>query len=51
MFLAVALLLIILLLGGLGFAAHILWFIAIAAIVIWILGFLVRGAERTWYRW
>jgi membrane protein YdbS with pleckstrin-like domain len=50
-------LLIVLLLGGLGFAIHVLWWIALAALVIWLLGFLVRAGEShgsrrgRWYRW
>jgi uncharacterized membrane protein YecN with MAPEG domain len=53
----IVLLLLLLLLGGLGFAAHVLWFILIAALVIWAIGFLVGGAadagggRRGWYRW
>jgi hypothetical protein len=51
----IILLLIIALFGGLGFAAHLLWFVLIAAVVLWLLGFLVGGAEagfgrRRWYR-
>ncbi|HEX5307550.1 MAG TPA: hypothetical protein VFW38_00545 [Solirubrobacteraceae bacterium] len=43
-------------LGGLGFAAHVLWFVLIVAVVLWLLGFLVGGADvgvgrRRWYRW
>jgi hypothetical protein len=51
------LLLILALFGGLGFAAHFLWFVLIAALVLWVLGFLVGGVEagagrRRWYgRW
>ncbi|HUA10932.1 MAG TPA: hypothetical protein VMA83_02910 [Solirubrobacteraceae bacterium] len=51
------LILLILLLGGLGFAAHVLWFVLIAAVVVWLIGFLVGGAGaagsgRRWYgRW
>jgi hypothetical protein len=51
------LLLIIALFGGLGFAAHVLWFVLIAALVLWVLGFFVGGVEssmgrRRWYgRW
>jgi hypothetical protein len=43
--------------GGLGFAAHILWIVLIIAIVLWLIGFLIGGAEagvggrRRWYRW
>ncbi|HTX01562.1 MAG TPA: hypothetical protein VMD59_22450 [Acidimicrobiales bacterium] len=48
---AVVILLLALILGGVGFAIHVLWWIAIAAIVLWLLGFLFRGAERSWYRW
>jgi Trk-type K+ transport system membrane component len=51
-------LLIVLILGGLGFALHVLWWIAIAALVIWLLGFLLRVGEtiarprrRHWYFW
>ena len=45
-------LLLALLFGGLGFAVHILWWVAIALLVIWALGFLMRGAEGArWYRW
>lgn len=51
MFFAIALLLLILLFGGFGFAAHVLWLVAALALVLWIVGFLVRGAERSWYRW
>jgi hypothetical protein len=48
-------LLLALILGGLGFAIHILWWIALAVLVLWLLGFLFRTAEgagrRRWYRW
>jgi hypothetical protein len=48
-------LLLALVLGGLGFAIHILWWIALVVLVIWLLGFLVRvgegGSRRRWYRW
>ncbi|MGW4165110.1 hydrophobic protein [Streptomyces sp. NPDC004788] len=44
-------LLILLLLFGVGFAAHVLWWIALAVLVIWLLGFLVRGSGNRWYRW
>ena len=47
-------LLIVLLLGGLGFALHALWWIALVALVVWLLGFLFRVGERgrsRWYRW
>lgn len=45
-------LLLALLLGGLGFAIHVLWWIALAVLIIWILGFLIRTVEGgRWYRW
>jgi hypothetical protein len=50
--LVVLVLLLALLFGGLGFAAHAFWLIAGVLLVLWILGFLVRGAEGArWYRW
>lgn len=53
----IVLLLILALFGGLGFAAHILWIVLIAAIILWVLGFFIGGVEhgvgrRRWYgRW
>jgi hypothetical protein len=52
----IVLLLILAIFGGLGFAAHILWFILIAAVILWVLGFMIGGVEsgmgrRRWYRW
>jgi esterase/lipase superfamily enzyme len=48
-------LLLALLLGGLGFAIHILWWIALIVLVVWVLGFVIRvgegGSRRRWYRW
>jgi hypothetical protein len=45
-------LLLALLLGGLGFAAHLLWWIALIVLAIWLVGFFVRSAEGSrWYRW
>jgi hypothetical protein len=57
MLLIVAVLLLALILGGLGFAVHVLWWIALVVLVLWLLGFLFRTAEGTgrrrgrWYRW
>ena len=47
------LLLIVLLFGGLGFAIHVLWYVMIAMLILWLLGFAVRSAEGggRWYRW
>ena len=52
----IALLLILVIFGGLGFAAHILWILLIAAVILWLLGFLIGGVDsgmgrRRWYRW
>lgn len=45
-------LLIALVLGGLGFAVHVLWWIALIVLALWLLGFFVRGVEGArWYRW
>jgi hypothetical protein len=51
-------LLIVIVLGAFGFALHVLWWIAIAALIIWLLGFLLRVGEtvarprrRRWYYW
>ncbi len=50
-------LVIVVLLGAAGFALHVLWWIAIAALVLWLLGFLLRVGEtaarprRRWYYW
>jgi hypothetical protein len=53
----IVLLLILALFGGLGFAVHVLWFILIVALALWVLGFFIGGVEhaagrRRWYgRW
>lgn len=49
-------LLIALLFGGLGFALHALWIVAVVVFLFWLVGFgLARGesagARRRWYRW
>jgi len=45
-------LLLALILGGLGFAVHMLWWIALVVLAIWLIGFFVRSAEGgRWYRW
>jgi type IV secretory pathway TrbD component len=48
----------VLILGGLGFVIHVLWWLALAALVIWLVGFLLRVSEhaagprrRHWYYW
>jgi hypothetical protein len=50
--LVLLILLLALLFGGLGFAVHFLWIVAVVLFAVWVLGFLVRGAEGSrWYRW
>ncbi|MDH6115611.1 membrane protein YdbS with pleckstrin-like domain [Kitasatospora sp. MAP12-15] len=49
-------LLIALILGGAGFAVHVLWWIALIVLVLWLLGFVMRGSStggsrNRWYRW
>ena len=53
MALIIVLLLLILLLGGIGIAvAKFLLWIALILLVVWLIGFFVRGAEGArWYRW
>jgi uncharacterized membrane protein YecN with MAPEG domain len=49
----VALVLILALLGGLGFAVHVLWYVLIVALLLWLIGFFVggipEGGRRRWY--
>lgn len=48
-------LLLALVLGGLGFAVHVLWWIALIVLALWLIGFAVRGGGGGggWYgrRW
>ena len=37
-------LLIILIVAAVGFALHVLWWVAIAALIVWLIGFFVRRA-------
>jgi hypothetical protein len=50
-----ALVLILAIFGGLGFAAHVLWIVLIFAVLLWLIGFFVGGVDggsRRWYgRW
>jgi hypothetical protein len=47
-----AVLLLIIILGILGFAVvKILLWIAAILLIIWLVGFFMRGAEGRWYRW
>ncbi len=52
----VVLVLLLAIFGGLGFAAHVLWYVLIIAILLWLIGFFIGGApttgRRRWYgRW
>ena len=54
----IAVLLLVLILGGLGFLVKALWIIALVVLVLWLLGFVFRspgatagGPRRRWYRW
>jgi hypothetical protein len=49
--LILALLLLILLFGGIGFSVHFLWIVAVVLLVVWLLGFGVRSGDSRWYRW
>ena len=31
--------------------ALILWFVAIALLILWAIGFIAHGADRRWYGW
>jgi hypothetical protein len=44
-------LLLVALLFGLGFAAHLLWIAAVVLAVAWVAGFAFRSGEGHWYRW
>lgn len=46
-------LLLALILGGLGLALHLLWWVALVVLLIWLVGFVVRVGEggSRWYRW
>ena len=52
----IVLLLLLAILGGLGFAVHVLWIVLLVAVALWLIGFLVGGVDsglgrRRWYRW
>ncbi|AKL70604.1 hypothetical protein SSAG_00802 [Streptomyces sp. Mg1] len=46
-------LLLALILVGAGFVVKILWWVAIAVLVLWLVGFVARpkGGSGRWYRW
>lgn len=43
--------LIVAILFGLGFVVKALFWVALVAAAIWLVGFFVGGAGHTWYRW
>src|ERR1041385_1229551 len=43
----VILVLLLAILGGLGFAVHVLWYVLIAAVILWLIGFFIGGASPT----
>jgi hypothetical protein len=50
----IALVLILAILGGLGFAVHVLWYVLVIAVILWLIGFFVGGlpeggGRRGWY--
>jgi hypothetical protein len=49
--LVLLILLLALLFGGLGFAVHWLWILAVILAIFWIAGFAFRSGEGSWYRW
>ncbi|WP_420082524.1 hydrophobic protein [Streptomyces sp. JL4002] len=46
-------LLLVLILFGAGFAMEVLWWVALAVLVLWLVGFVARpkGSSGRWYRW
>ncbi len=50
--LVLAVLLLAIIFGAVGFAVHALWIIAAIVLVAWLVGFGVRSGENArWYRW
>lgn len=52
----IAVLVLALILGGLGFLVKALWIVALVVLVLWLLGFVLRstpagGRRHRWYRW
>jgi ABC-type dipeptide/oligopeptide/nickel transport system permease subunit len=49
-------LLIAIIFGGLGFATHVFWIVAVVVFIAWVIGFDVArgegaGGKARWYRW
>jgi membrane protein YdbS with pleckstrin-like domain len=52
----IALVVILIVLGGIGFAVHVLWWVLIAAVILWLIGFFLHpggtgGRRGRWYYW
>jgi hypothetical protein len=46
-----AVLVLVALLFGAGFAVQWLFIVAAVVLALWLIGFLVRDADARWYRW
>ena len=52
----IAIVLILLIFGGLGFVENVLWYVLIAAVILWLIGFFIRptgtgGGRGRWFYW
>jgi energy-converting hydrogenase Eha subunit C len=47
----VLLVLLAVLLGGAGFVLHVLWWVAIIAVALLLIGFVMPSSGGRWYRW
>lgn len=43
--------LLAILLFGVGFTVHVLWWVAALLALVWLVGFVARPAGGRWYRW
>jgi len=43
--------LILAVLGGLGFAVHVLWYVLLIALLLWLIGFFIGGVSTGGRRW
>jgi hypothetical protein len=49
--LILAILLLAIIFGAVGFAVHLLWIVAAVVLVLWLIGFAAHSGEGRWYRW
>jgi hypothetical protein len=49
--LILAILLLAIIFGAVGFAVHLLWIVAAVVLVLWLVGFAARSGDGRWYRW